>query len=43
MRTIQAKVPNPLASQVEELSEPEKISFDQLVSIPLANQVSARR
>ena len=43
MTTIQAKVPDPLAKQVEELAEQEKVSVDQLVSIALAYQVSAWR
>ncbi len=43
MTTIQAKVPDPLAKQVEELAEQEKVSVDQLVSIALAHQVSAWR
>jgi hypothetical protein len=41
MTPIQAQVPDPLARQVEELAEQEKVSFDQLVSIALAYQVSA--
>ena len=43
MKTIQAKVPDPLAKQVEELAAQEKVSIDQLVSIALAYQVSAWR
>jgi hypothetical protein len=43
MTTIQAQVPDPLAKQIEELAEQEKISIDQLVSIALAYQVSAWR
>ena len=43
MTTIQAQVPDPLAKQVEELAEQEKVSVDQLVSIALAYQVSAWR
>ncbi len=43
MTTIQARVPDPLAKQVEELAEQEKVSVDQLVSIALAYQVSAWR
>jgi hypothetical protein len=43
MTTIHAQVPDPLAKQVEELAEQEKVSVDQLVSIALAYQVSAWR
>jgi len=43
MTTIQAQVPDPLARQVTELAEQEKVSVDQLVSIALAYQVSAWR
>ena len=43
MTTIQAQVPDPLAKQIEELAEQEKVSVDQLVSIALAYQVSAWR
>ncbi len=43
MTTIQAQVPDPLAKQVEELAQQEKVSVDQLVSIALAYQVSAWR
>jgi hypothetical protein len=43
MITIQAQVPEPLARQVAELAEQEKVSVDQLVSIALAYQVSAWR
>lgn len=43
MTTIQAQVPDPLARQVAELAEQEKVSVDQLVSIALAYQVSAWR
>ncbi len=43
MTTIQAQVPDPLARQIEELAEQEKVSVDQLVSIALAYQVSAWR
>jgi hypothetical protein len=43
MTTIQAQVPEPLAKQVQELAEQEKVSVDQLVSIALAYQVSAWR
>jgi hypothetical protein len=43
MTTIQAQVPDPLAKQVEELAQQEKVSVDQLMSIPLAYQVSAWR
>jgi len=43
MTTIQARVPDPLAKQIEELAEQEKVSVDQLVSIALAYQVSAWR
>jgi len=43
MTTIQAQVPDPLAKQVAELAEQEKVSVDQLVSIALAYQVSAWR
>ena len=43
MTTIQAQVPDPLARQVAELAEREKVSVDQLVSIALAYQVSAWR
>ncbi len=43
MTTIQAQVPDPLAKQLEELAEQEKVSIDQLVSIALAYQVSAWR
>jgi len=43
MTTIQAQVPDPLAKQLEELAEQEKVSVDQLVSIALAYQVSAWR
>ena len=43
MTTIQAQVPDPLAKQVEELAEQEKVTVDQLVSIALAYQVSAWR
>jgi hypothetical protein len=41
--TIQAQVPDPLAKQLEELAEQEKVSIDQLVSIALTYQVSAWR
>ena len=43
MTTIQARVPHPLARQVAELAEQEKVTADQLVSIALAYQVSAWR
>jgi len=43
MTTIQAQVPDPLARQVAELAEQEKVTVDQLVSIALAYQVSAWR
>ena len=43
MTTIQAQVPDPLAKQIEELAEQEKVTVDQLVSIALAYQVSAWR
>ena len=43
MTTIQARVPDPLAKQVEELAQQEKVSVDQLVSIALAYPVSAWR
>lgn len=43
MTTIKAQVPDPLARQVAELAEQEKVSVDQLVSIALAYQVSAWR
>ena len=43
MTTIQAQVPDPLAPQVAELAEQEKVTVDQLVSIALAYQVSAWR
>jgi hypothetical protein len=43
MKTIQAEVPDPLAKQVEELAEQEKVGVDQLVNIALAYQVSAWR
>jgi hypothetical protein len=43
MTTIQAQVPDPLARQLAELAEQEKVSIDQLVSIALAYQVSAWR
>ena len=43
MTTIQAQVPDPLARQLAELAEQEKISLDHLVSIALAYQVSAWR
>jgi hypothetical protein len=36
-------VPDPLAKQVEELAWQEKVSVDQLVSIPLTSQVSVCR
>jgi hypothetical protein len=41
MTAIQAQVPDPLAKQVEELAQQEKVSVEQLVSIALACQVSA--
>ncbi len=34
-------MPDPLTTQLEELARQEKVSVDQLVSIPLASQVSA--
>jgi len=43
MTTIHARVPDPLAKQIQELAEQEKVSVDQLVSIALAYQVSAWR
>jgi predicted transcriptional regulator len=43
MTTIHVRVPDPLARQVAELAEQEKVSVDQLVSIALAYQVSAWR
>ncbi|HVM50888.1 MAG TPA: hypothetical protein VMU04_22865 [Candidatus Acidoferrum sp.] len=43
MTAIQAQVPDPLAKQVEELARHEKLTVDQLMSIPLASQVSAWR
>ena len=43
MRQLASQVPDPLAKQVEELAEQEKVSVDQLVSIALAYQVSAWR
>jgi hypothetical protein len=40
---MRAKLPDPLAKQVEELAAQEKVSIDQLLSIALACQVSAWR
>jgi hypothetical protein len=41
LTTIQARVPDPLARQANELAAREKITLDQLVSIALAYQISA--
>jgi hypothetical protein len=41
MSTIEAKVPDLLLQQVNELAAKEKVSVDQIVSIALAAQVSA--
>jgi len=43
MTTIKAQVPDPLAKELQDLAEQEKVSVDQLVSIALAYQVSAWR
>jgi hypothetical protein len=41
MSTLEAKVPDLLLKQVQELAQKEKVSVDQIVSIALAAQVSA--
>ena len=43
MTTIQARMPDAQAKQVEELAQQEKVSVDQVMSIALAYQVSAWR
>jgi len=41
MTTIQAQMPDPLARQLGQLAEQEKINLNHLVKIALAYQVSA--
>ncbi|MBI4027613.1 MAG: hypothetical protein HY360_21685 [Verrucomicrobia bacterium] len=41
MSTLQAKIPDLLLQQVNELAAKEKVTVDQIVSIALAAQVSA--
>jgi hypothetical protein len=43
MSTIEARVPDLLLQQVQELANKEQVSVDQIVSIALAAQVSASR
>ncbi len=41
MRTITANIPDYLARLAEEVAEKENLTFDQIIALALASQVSA--